>query len=38
MKKGIWYNVQECKEQCESGWGKVFVVLAQKKTFPQPDS
>ncbi len=34
MRGGIWYNVQECYEQCESGYGKVFVVLAHKKTFP----
>ena len=38
MNDGIWYNIQESYEQCESGHGKIFVVLAHKKIFPCPDS
>lgn len=34
----VWYNVHVCNEQCESGYRKIFVVLAQKKTFLYPDS
>lgn len=38
MRGGIWYNVHECNEQCESESEKIFVVLARKKIFLISDS